>query len=519
MKNLYFKLLLCISMMMTAGSASAIVKPNMGHTLTDGESYVLVNYAVPNGYMNRTSWDGAFRFASYQEFNFANVALTAHHYEGDVWYFTLTSAPTNYFGTLAGTDNLNAKAEDPAYFIVEQSDVTGFYRLKAGEEQLNEYCIGRYMHLNRTGEYVVISEPTNSWYPDFYGGVEEDVDEDGSTYMVQDENGEYIPKSHESEMWAFLLEEDMAAYHDQVEAYVSIVSLQADGILEDAVYGEGMTKTLEKATALYENGTSEDYVEVVALINAKYALLTRINEAQATVDETDDQTLQEAVDAAVASLSTAETSAAVKEADDALAAAQRNHDMGLGDLTRLGSNMSFEDLSAQNGLTSTGVENPPAGWNLYVNGTLVTSKAEMNAAGLSAWAAINGDGTGEKDGDMIWGIWNGSMPDVELSQTLTGLNNGTYTITAAVMVGANWAGSRMTTQRLFANLNSKYFGSESDYNVSLLDENEVFGFEGLTEPNTDTELQPMSVSAFVYDGTLTFGFRTDGRFAAANRTQ
>ena len=104
-----------------------------------------------------------------------------------------------------------------------------------------------------------------------------------------------------------------------------------------------------------------------------------------------------------------------------------------------------------------------------------------------------------------------------MSQTIEGLENGTYTITAAVMVGANGSGSRRTTQRIFGNLNSKYFGSQDEYNLDLLDKSEIYDFEGLTEPTTDTELQDMSVEAFVYDGTLTFGFRTDNNIAAANR--
>ena len=85
------------------------------------------------------------------------------------------------------------------------------------------------------------------------------------------------------------------------------------------------------------------------------------------------------------------------------------------------------------------------------------------------------------------------------------------------MVGANGNGSRRTTQRIFANLSSTYFGAEEDYNLSKLDNSEVYGFAYLSEPTTDTEMQEVSVRAYVYDGTLTFGLRTDGNIAAANR--
>ena len=180
--------------------------------------------------------------------------------------------------------------------------------------------------------------------------------------------------------------------------------------------------------------------------------------------------------------------------------------------------MSFEDLSSQDGSATSGVANAPAGWNLYVRGKLVQTESELRAAGLNGWAGINADATGMKDGQMIYGIWNSGIPAIELSQTISGLETGTYIITAAMMVGANGNGSRRTTQRIFGNLNSKYFASAFDYNEELLDPMEVYEFEGLEEPVTDTELQDMSVRAFVYDGTLTFGLRTDGNIAAANRT-
>ena len=115
------------------------------------------------------------------------------------------------------------------------------------------------------------------------------------------------------------------------------------------------------------------------------------------------------------------------------------------------------------------------------------------------------------------GIWNSGIPTVEISQTIEGLENGTYTVSAGLMVGANGNGSRRTTQRIFGNLNSAYFGNDFEYDHSLLDASEVYSFAGLTEPVTDQELQPISVRAYVYDGTLTFGFRTDGNIAAALR--
>ena len=97
------------------------------------------------------------------------------------------------------------------------------------------------------------------------------------------------------------------------------------------------------------------------------------------------------------------------------------------------------------------------------------------------------------DGELAFGLWNSGVPQYEISQTISGLENGSYTISAGLMVGANGNGSRRTTQRIFGNLNSKYFASEDEYNLEVLDQSEVYSFEGLVEPVTDRELQPISV--------------------------
>ena len=122
------------------------------------------------------------------------------------------------------------------------------------------------------------------------------------------------------------------------------------------------------------------------------------------------------------------------------------------------------------------------------------------------------------DGSIAFGIWNGSVPSYEISQTITGLENGTYEVTAGLMAGSNGNGSRLTTQRIFGNLNATYYASADEYDLDALDKTEVFAFAGNEIITTDREMRPVTVRAFVYDGTLTFGVRTDGNIAAANRT-
>ena len=507
-------------MLLTTANAMAIDFPKIGRTLTDGGTYVFVNYAKPNIYLSRTSWDGAYYLRPIADSQYASHAFTAHQSSDNTWYFSVTSDDvTTYIGIPIGTDNLNANLEEPAYFVVEPGDAEGFYRLKAGDGHLNMYVYGRYLHLNSGGEYLVISEPTNQWYPDFYGGVMTEIGDDGMPYNVQDENSEFIPLDHSSENWAFAEVADIPSYNNRVQLYTAITKMEEQAAA-DETYRQGFQGAVDALTVYYnkEELSDEDVAAATALINAKNGLYDEIQNANELLLQGDDATLSAAIATAIGEFNAKNDVESLEAATAALYEAEKNYNMNQGDLTKLGNNMSFEDLSSQNGNTTSSVAAVPVGWNLYLNGKQVSTEEEVRAAGINAWAGINGDGTGAKDGNYIYGIWNSGMPTVELSQTLEGLENGTYTVFASVMVGANGSGSRRTTQRLFGNLNSKYFASEGEYDTDKLNKEEVYAFEGLSEPVTDTELQEMSVQAYVYDGTLTFGFRTDNNIAAARRT-
>ncbi len=521
MRKYYLRLIMIVAAMSVSAISMAVEFPKVGRTLTDGATYTLVNYAKPNIFLARTSWDGAYYLLPLADSQYAKNVFTAHQAADGTWYFSVAvnDSTTNYVGVPFATDNLNGNLEEPAYFTVTNGDVEGFYRLKAGEGNLNGNVIDRYLHLNSGGQYLVISEPTNSWYPDFYGGVQTEMGDDGLPYNVQDENGEFIPLDHSSENWAFVDTTDVPSYNNKVQLYTAIKAIE-DNNLADETYRQGFQGAIDAVTAYYnkEELTDEDVAAALAIIDAKNALYSEIQDAIALIEQGEDATLRAAINAAISQFNGQNDVEALKAAKDALFEAEKNYNLGQGDLTKLGQNMSFEDLSSQGGNTTTGVAATPTGWNLYVNGVQVTTADELRANGLNGWAGINGDGTGAKDGNMIYGIWNSGMPSIEISQTLEGLENGTYTVFASVMVGANGSGSRRTTQRIFGNLNSKYFSAEGDYDLDKLDKQEVYSFEGLSEPVTDTELQEMSVQAYVYDGTLTFGFRTDNNIAAARRT-
>jgi len=523
MKQNYKQIKRCLAtlaLVLCASSVWAIERPSIGRTLTDGQTYTLVSFTNPSNFLSRTSWDGAYYLLDINSSNYAKNVFTAHKNEWGEWYFSVAvnDSVTNYVGIPASTDNLNANLESPAYFIVTETDTAGFYRLKAGEGQGNYACVGRYLHLNSGNQYLVISEPYNSWYPDFYGGVKTEIDEDGNEVRVTDDNGEYIPLSHESELWAFADTTDIPTYNLKVQVYSAVKDIE-NNYLSDETYQQGWQSAISAVETIYANDpfTQENSDACFAIIDAKKALYKEIQTAQTILGDESDATLEAAIATAQQTFNESSDANVLNQAVSDLQEAEKNHQLGLGDVTALGTNMSFEDLSAQGGSMTTGVAAPPTGWNLYVNGTQVTTAEEAKAAGLTGWAGVNDDAD-NKDENYVYGIWNSGMPETEISQTISGLENGTYVVSASMMVGANGNGSRRTTQRIFGNLNSKYFASSSEYDESRLDRSEVIEYEGLTEPVTDRELQPMSVRAFVYDGTLTFGFRTNGDIKAANRT-
>ncbi|HEY6914469.1 MAG TPA: hypothetical protein VI413_07320, partial [Paludibacter sp.] len=132
-----------------------------------------------------------------------------------------------------------------------------------------------------------------------------------------------------------------------------------------------------------------------------------------------------------------------------------------------------------------------------------------------AWAGVNTDGDATKTGSYIAGIWNSTIADVELSQSLSGLPNGNYRVTADLMGSSNATTSRLTTQRLFANAKSKLFGLSTSYstaNLGILGATEGYSFGGYSETANDKgPFLKLSVVVNVTDGNLKFGIRTNGK--------
>ena len=526
MKKNYLKLMALSAAMLTATGVQAVEFP-YAQTPTDGQSYILASRSNPTNFWTRTSWDGAYYVLPLADAQNNLGVFTAHKAEDGTWFFTVENGEegltfgadtfygTTYVGIPYGTDNLHGKLAEPAYWTVEESDVKGFYQLKAGQGQENDLTIGGYLHMNGGNQYAIINESSNSWFPDVYGGVQRD--EDGA--VMTDESGLFpLFVTRVSCYWAFLSPDDVPAYALKIQLYAQLQDIEDNYLALDG-FQAGFQGAMDAALTYYNKAefTQEDLDAAKVIITAKMNLYKEIVTAQNLLaNGTPSSQLSDAIAAATKTFNESNDTAALEAALADLKAAEKAYAEGSGDLTPLVTNNSFEDLSSQNGAMTSGVAGAPYGWNVFVRGKQVTTADEVRAAGITAWHGINDDADG-KEGDYAFGLWTSGVPEYEVSQTLTGLDNGSYTIAAAVMVGANGNGSRRTTQRIFGNLNAKYFGSDYEYDESLLDQSEVYGFEGLEEPVTDRQLQEMTVRAFVYDGTLTFGLRTNGDIAAAKR--
>ncbi len=503
----------------------------------NGGKYVLVNAYTPTGYMSRTSWDGAFYFLGKDDSKYADHAFTAEKNADGTFSFYYSTMTANeedgsqvevrsYVSTANGSCNLNAKVTTQTKWEVEVGDITGFYRLRAGEGNLSG-TQGYNLHLNGSGQYFVISEEDDggSWYPDYAGGTV--AAEEGDEYTWEDNNGNMwkadktgrcILADATSENWGFLKLEDAYQYYTIYEVYGALTRLEREYVTIDD-FGDGFRKTVDAGAAIL-NGAEFDWENesagIMEMVNTKIKLYEAIVAAQDINDA--DATLENAISNAKNVFDTATAADQLTLARTALEEAVKAFQLGTGDLTAMGTNMSFEDLSAQGGNETSGVAAPPYGWRVYVDGNEVKTTDEVKAAGIANWHGANSDSDGEgKDGNEAFGLWTSGVPAYEISQKIDGLENGTYVVSAGLMVGANTSGSRRTTQRIFGNLNATYFGAREEYDEQQLDASEVYAFQGNTEEVTDRTLQPIQVRAYVYDGTLTFGLRTDGNIAAALR--
>lgn len=532
---------LLIPMCALATCAYAQVTPKvMPETPVAGQQYILVNKAqTASQYMSLTSWDGSVYFLGKEDSKYADYALTAVDNQDGTWSFTRTVSKTQetgdfdendnpitetvyvtlYMGIPDGTANVRGNMETEAKWKLDAKG-NGFFNLiaDAGNNTAmlsmaeNTPTKDMRMHLNNGSQYFVITYYAGPYYPDCVGGIKETEDDtSGDIYFEANDSTSFN--------WGFVPVDKVDAYYADVK-FSGLINNFYDSYCSIEDYAEGFNATYKVMADAYVQAESMDALDEAVftnMINAKVALFKEIDAAIA-LNEKEDPVLAAAITAAKAVFDTKTAAEELNEALASLKKAEANYSISGGDITSLGTNMSFEDLSAQSGSETSGVAGAPYGWNVYINGVQAVTADDVKKAGVNAWHGVNSDSEGDiKDGMESFGLWESNIPDYEISQTITGLANGTYEITAGLMAGDN-SGSRLTTQRIFGNLNSTYYASESDYDLSQLDNNEVYAFAGNGRLVTDRVMMPVTVRAFVYDGTLTFGVRTDNNLAATFNT-
>lgn len=513
MKKIYTTSLLAMLMVSISATAQTPPRPKtLAGPPQDGQTYVMVSaYSPLLHYSNLTDWDNALYLAQNVDFE-----LTATDNGDGTWSFTREQGGTTYYMVTYPNDgNVRWNSTEPTKWIVENGDIDGFVKLKPGEGNADVSQL-YYVHLNAGGIYVCVSCPGYGWYPDYAGGRVPNPDLDAEDSYLMDETGRYLLADHTSENWAFIAKDDWSDFTTKYTTYEDLKKL-TEGDYDFEEYNQGFNATLTAALALYNNGdvTLEDAITISDMVKAKISFYELLIKAY---DMDSDAKLMQAINKAQDSFDTVTSVSDVNTAMEALNQAILEFETGSGDYTGLLTNPSFEDLSAQGGNGTSGIAAPPVGWSVFINGSQVTTADEVRNAGIYNWHGVNDDSDGEgKDGLYAFGLWTGTVPNYQISQTISDLDCGTYTITAGLMVGSNDRGSRRTTQRLFGNLNTTYFGHVAEYNADLLDKAEVREFAELDELYTDRTLQTLSVRAYVYDGTLTLGLRTDGNLQAAMR--
>ena len=448
MKNKTFTLI--AGLLLASTSVMAEIQPPELKTevLTAGEKYVLFNKATPNGYMSRTSWDGALYNLSATDSHYADYQLEAVETSYGTWMFkhddivpslvdgSDSIVATNYMCVPSGAANVNMRDYEAEWTVVG-GDYEGYYKLIAGDYN-NTNVIGLHMHLNKGQQYWVISYPGSGWHPDF------DILYDEIGNPVYDLTDTYVQMADSTSLnWAFVKAENVAAYSSFASAYELINNFEVS-YLETEGFETGFQVTATEVERMYNEVVLDDSVIAIikSLIDAKVALYKEIDVAVSAAEESGDEVLLAAITTAMEVFNTKIDVESLAAAKLAIIDAVASHNQGMGDYTSLGTNMSFEDLSAQGGGTTSNLAAPPVGWTLVLAGDTVTTIDEIRNHGVANWCGVNADCTGEaKDGQYGFGIWTAGFPTVELSQTIEGIENGTYIVSAALMVGANGSGS------------------------------------------------------------------------------
>ncbi|MDR2627724.1 MAG: T9SS type A sorting domain-containing protein, partial [Dysgonamonadaceae bacterium] len=155
-------------------------------------------------------------------------------------------------------------------------------------------------------------------------------------------------------------------------------------------------------------------------------------------------------------------------------------------------NGSFEYKSAGVLNDGTTVRGTPYGW--YDTGI------SGNSYG------INSDANNKDGNNVCWYQWSPMPDNFELYQNVTGLPAGKYKLRCKMSV----SNGGITTQRLFANGNVRYYGYSTDYGANIAS-GEKYGFACFGTSN-DHNLQEMEIDVELAEGeTLQLGVRSSNK--------
>ena len=155
---------------------------------------------------------------------------------------------TSYVGIYNVGGNLLGNLEEPAYWEVENAPVDGFYMLKA-KEQFNHNVDGMYLHLNSGCTYLVITYEGDSWFPDFYGGLQFETDvDDNKIYLYEDDGVNYKANDQSSRYWAFVQVENVPSVLGKATLYAAIKNLE-DNYVDIEGYEKGFQDAIDAAKA------------------------------------------------------------------------------------------------------------------------------------------------------------------------------------------------------------------------------------------------------------------------------
>lgn len=222
------------------------------------------------------------------------------------------------------------------------------------------------------------------------------------------------------------------------------------------------------------------------------------------------------------SLSSEAATTRIKEIEELIAKAKSEGGVKTGEeITDFITNPSFENTYASDISVGGAAHNVPYGWTMRIGDKDCHTAQELTDGGINSWTTIE-ENDYTTDGKHSYCLLSAPVPDCYLYQTIQGLPAGTYKVTVDMNVTYDGGCSRLTGQRLLVNNVAQYYGMESNYIASKLDElhpeetsRTYAGYEEVNSSITGEvgdmgNMSTLSVEVTIgKDEALTIGVRTD----------